>query len=341
MVKTLLGNRDDVLWMNGDEQLIRDMLETVSVAKYKSITGGKNIIVIDEAQRIADIGIKTKLLTDNLKDKQVVLTGSSSFELANKINEPLTGRKWEYRLYPLSFHELSSHFGMMEEMQHLPLRLVYGCYPDVVCNPGNEREVLAQLADSYLYKDILEWERLKKSDKLVKLLQALAYQIGSEVSYSELGTLVGLDKGTIEKYISLLEQAYVIFRLGSFSRNLRNELKFAKKVYFYDNGIRNALVHNFADPDIRTDMGELWENYMISELRKRADYARTYANSYFWRTADKKEIDYIEEADGQLKAYEFKWNPKKKGKKIQSFIASYPGTELLTVSRDNYFEILT
>lgn len=341
MVKTLLGNRDDVLWMNGDEQLVRDMLETVSVAKYKSITGGKNIIVIDEAQRIADIGIKTKLLTDNLKDKQVVLTGSSSFELANKINEPLTGRKWEYRLYPLSFHELSSHFGMMEEMQHLPIRLVYGCYPDVVCNPGNEREVLAQLADSYLYKDILEWERLKKSDKLVKLLQALAYQIGSEVSYSELGTLVGLDKGTIEKYISLLEQAYVIFRLGSFSRNLRNELKFAKKVYFYDNGIRNALIHNFADTGIRTDMGELWENYMISELRKRADYAHSYASSYFWRTADKKEIDYIEEADGQLKAYEFKWNPKKKGKKIQSFIDSYPGTELLTVSRDNYFEILT
>ena len=340
LIKTLLGNRNDVVWMNGDEQLIRDILSSASVAKYKSIIGGKNIIVIDEAQRIEDIGIKTKLLTDNFKDKQIVLTGSSSFELANKINEPLTGRKWEYRLYPLSFQELSDHFGMLDEIQNLPIRLVFGCYPDVVCNPGNEREVLTQLADSYLYKDILEWERLKKPEKLVKLLQALAYQTGSEISYSELGTLIGLDKETIEKYISLLEQTHVIFRLGSFSRNLRNELKFAKKVYFYDNGIRNALIHNFSDIDIRTDTGALWENYMISELRKRADYTQTYANSYFWRTSDKKEIDYIEEADGRLKAYEFKWNPKKKGRKIQSFLDAYPGTELLTVSQDNYFEIL-
>lgn len=340
LIQTLLNGHDDVVWLNGDEQFVRDLMENISVAKYKSLIGINKIVVIDEAQRIADIGLKAKLLTDNFKDKQIILTGSSSFELSNRINEPLTGRKWEYRLYPLSFSELSTHFGMLHEMQNLPLRLVFGCYPDVVCNQGSERDILTQLADSYLYKDILDWERLKKPEKLIKLLQALAYQIGSEVSYSELGTLVGLDNGTIEKYITLLEQTHVIFRIGSFSRNLRNELKFAKKVYFYDNGIRNALIHNFTDIDIRTDTGELWENFMVSELRKRADYTGLYANSYFWRTTDKKEIDYIEEHDGVINAYEFKWNPKKRGKKIGQFTDAYPNATLQTVNRDNYFQFL-
>lgn len=340
LAKALLSGRDDVLWLNGDEQFVRDLMENISVAKYKSLIGDNQIIVIDEAQRIADIGIKTKLLTDNFKDKQVILTGSSSFELANKINEPLTGRKWEYRMYPLSFGEMSAHFGMLQEIQNLPLRLVYGCYPDVVCHQGSEREVLTQLADSYLYKDVLEWEKLKKPEKLIKLLQALAYQVGSEVSYSELGTLVGIDNETTEKYITLLEQTHVIFRLGSFSRNLRNELKFAKKVYFYDNGIRNALIHNFADISLRADNGELWENFMVSELRKRADYNGLYAHSYFWRTTDRKEIDYIEECDGRITAYEFKWNPRKKGKKIQQFLDAYPNATLQTVNRDNYYQYL-
>lgn len=340
LVKVLLSDRDDVLWLNGDEQFVRDLMENISVAKYKSLIGDNQIIVIDEAQRIADIGIKTKLLTDNFKDKQVILTGCSSFELANKINEPLTGRKWEYRMYPLSFGEMSAHFGMLQEIQNLPLRLVYGCYPDVVCHQGSEHEVLTQLADSYLYKDVLEWEKLKKPEKLIKLLQALAYQVGNEVSYSELGTLVGIDNETTEKYITLLEQTHVIFRLGSFSRNLRNELKFAKKVYFYDNGIRNALIHNFADISLRADNGELWENFMVSELRKRADYNGLYAHSYFWRTTDRKEIDYIEECDGRITAYEFKWNPRKKGKKIQQFLDAYPNATLQTVNRDNYYQYL-
>lgn len=340
LIKTILDGRDDVVWLNGDEQLVRDMMDDISVAKYRSLIGDNSIVVIDEAQRIKDIGVKAKLLTDNFDGKQLILAGSSSFELANRISEPLTGRKWEYRLYPLSFGELSGHFGMIQEIQNLPLRLVFGCYPDVVCNQGSEREVLTQLADSYLYKDILEWEKLKKTDKLVKLLQALAFQIGSEVSYTELGTLVGLDNGTVEKYITMLEQAHVIFRLGSFRRNMRNELKFAKKIFFYDNGIRNALIHNFADIGLRSDTGELWENFMVSELRKRADYANQYAAAYFWRTTDKKEIDYIEECDGRITAYEFKWNPKKKGSKLQAFLNAYPGAALQMVSRDNYYQFL-
>ncbi len=340
LIKEIAKKEKDVVWMNADDMTVRNLLAEVSVAKFRSIIGSNRLLVVDEAQRIEDIGIKMKLITGNIDNVQVILTGSSSLDLSNKINEPLTGRKREFRLYPLSFGEMAAHHGVMEEIQHLKMRLIYGAYPEVVCNPGDEKEVLMQLADSYLYKDILEWEKIKKSDKLTKLLQALAFQVGSEVSYSEIGKFVGLDNSTVEKYITMLEQAYVIFRVGSWSRNLRNELKFAKKVYFYDNGIRNAVIQNFADTDMRQDIGALWENYMISELKKKIDYERGYGKIYFWRTTTNKEIDFLEENDGKITAFEFKWNSKKRGRKQNEFLNAYPNATLETITPDNYYEYL-
>lgn len=340
LLNTILGNEEKCLWLNGDDLETRTLLSDITTEKYRSMTGGYDIIVIDEAQRIENIGLKAKLLTDNFKEKQLFLTGSSSFDLANKINEPLTGRKWEYKLYPLSFAELAEANGLYNEIRKLPIRLVYGSYPDVTQNPGKEINILKQLTDSYLYKDIFEWQRIKKPDMLVKLLQALAYQAGSEISLNELSRLIGIDKSTVENYITLLEQTQVIFRLSSLSRNLRNELKMSRKIYFYDNGIRNALINNFNDISTRNDIGILWENWMISELQKRNHYGNIYCNTYFWRTTQQQEIDYIEEADGKMTAYEFKWNPSKKAKISSTFLKAYPNTEIKTVNKENFYEIL-
>ena len=340
LLNECLQGKDHVLWLNGDKIETRSVMENITVERYRSMLEYNDIVVIDEAQRISDIGLKCKLLTDNFPDVQLVVTGSSSLELANKVNEPLTGRKWEYRLFPLSYGELSAHFGAMREWEKLPLRLVYGSYPDVVCNPGGEREVLNNLTDSYLYKDILVWERIKRPDKVVRLLQALAYQVGSEVSTNELSRMVELDRSTVEKYINLLEQAQVIFRLGAFSRNLRTEIKSSRKIYFHDNGIRNALIGNLSPLDVRADIGALWENYMISELLKKNSYGLTYAKSYFWRTTQQQEIDYLEECDGKMRAYEFKWNPTKKAKVSKTFLEAYPGVQVQTITRNNYMDFL-
>ena len=340
LLKDCLREKEHVLWMNGDNMETRTLLGNISVERYRSMLENNDIVVIDEAQRIEDIGLKCKLLTDNFPNVQLIVTGSSSLDLANKVNEPLTGRKWEYKLFPLSYGELSAHLGAMQEWEKLPIRMVYGCYPDVVCNPGNEREVLNNLTDSYLYKDVLIWERIKRPEKVVRLLQALAYQVGSEVSTNELSRMVELDRSTVEKYINLLEQAQVIFRLGAFSRNLRSEIKAGRKIYFYDNGIRNALIGNLSHLDARADVGALWENYMVSELLKKNNYDLTYAKSYFWRTTQQQEIDYIEECDGKMKAYEFKWNPTKKAKVSKTFLTAYPGVEVQTVTRENYMDFL-
>lgn len=340
LLKQLTDNMNDILWLNGDDIATRTLLQDVSVEKFRSMLGSHKILVVDEAQRIENIGLKMKLITDQIPDVQLILTGSSSFDLANRINEPLTGRKWEYTLFPLSFAEMSSHTSLFDEIRHLPLRLVFGYYPDVVTNPGDEKEVLKQITESYLYKDILEWERIKKSDKLVKLLQSLAFQVGSEISLNELGRQVDLDKNTVEKYIILLEQTQIIFRLTSMSRNLRNELKMSRKIYFYDNGVRNALINNFNDLSMRNDIGALWENWMISELVKKRHYDRKFVNHYFWRTAQQQEIDYIEESDGIFVAYEFKWNPQKRAKISQTFLKAYPNTEIVTINKDNFYTIL-
>lgn len=336
MLKNLMAGRDDVLWLNGDEQDVRNLFENVSSTMLKTIIGKKSVVVIDEAQRISDIGIGIKLITDNISDVQVLATGSSSFDLSNKVNEPLTGRKIEYWMYPLSFGELVEHHGLLEEKRLLAHRLIYGSYPDVINNVGDERMILTELANSYLYKDILMFDKIKKSDKLVKLLQTLALQMGSEVSYNELAQTCGLDPKTVESYVTLLEQSYIIFRLGSFSRNLRNELKFARKIYFWDCGIRNAVIGNYQMLESRLDTGALFENYMVAERLKRLRYEKSYAKSYFWRSKLKQEIDYIEEMDGQLAAVEFKWNPNRKAAMPLSFSRSYPDVDFKVVTRDNF-----
>ncbi len=275
-----------------------------------------------------------------MPDVQLIATGSSSFDLANQVNEPLTGRKWEYTMYPLSFGEMVAHHGLLDEKRLIPHRLVYGYYPDVVVHQGEEKEILKQLSESYLYKDILMWEQIKKPEKLMRLLQALALQVGSQVSFNELGQICSLDSKTVEKYIVLLEQTFVIFRLGSFSRNLRNELKSSRKIYFYDNGIRNALIANFSQVETRSDVGALWENFLVSERLKMLSYNNLWRNSWFWRTSDQKEIDYVEEGDGAIAAWEFKWNPQAKAKQPARFAKSYPDSTFAVVHSDNVDEFL-
>jgi hypothetical protein len=330
-----------VLWLNGDEPDARKMLTDVTSVELQALVGNHKLVVIDEAQRVLNIGITLKLMVDNLKDVQILATGSSSFELANHINEPLTGRKYDYFLFPLSFSELANHKSVLNEKRSLENRLIYGSYPDVVNHPGEERETLKTLSDSFLYKDLLSFEQLKKPSILEKLLQALALQLGSQVSYNELGQLVGADNQTVERYIDLLEKSYVIFRLGTLSRNLRNELKKTRKVYFFDNGIRNAILNNFSRLELRMDLGPLWENYLISERMKINHYSKRWVNTFFWRTRSQQEIDYIEERDGQLFAYEFKWNPRRKTKIPSTFLKAYPKAETQILSQDNYSEFLT
>lgn len=336
ILRELFGNRSDFIWLNGDESDIQKLFGDVSSSRLNALFADKKIMVIDEAQRIENIGLKLKLITDELQHIQLIATGSSAFDLANSINEPLTGRKWEYKMLPISFSEMVKHHGLIEEKRMLPHRLVYGYYPEIVVNQGQEKELLKQLTDSYLYKDILMLEGVKKPDKLLKLLQALSFQVGSQVSDNELGQLCGLDNKTVNKYLELLEKTYVIFHLGSFSRNLRNELKFSKKYYFYDNGIRNALIANFNQPELRQDIGSLWENFMIAERQKYLIYNNKWVNYWFWRTKEQKEIDYIEEEDGLISTFEFKWNPDQKAKQPISFKTAYPDSFFSVIHRDNY-----
>ena len=340
LLKNLAFDPSDILWMNADELDIQQLFSDVSSTSIKMLLGKKKILVIDEAQRIENIGLKLKLITDNLTDIQVIATGSSSFDLANRINEPLTGRKWEYNLFPLSFQELVQHHGLLEENRLIAHRLVYGYYPEVVTNPGEEEERLKLISHSYLYKDVLLWERIHKSDKLVRLLQALAFQIGSQVSYNELGSICGMDAKTVEKYINLLEQAFVVFRLPSFSRNLRNELKSSRKIYFYDNGIRNAVINNFNPVSLRNDIGFLWENFLVSERQKYNAYQQLNKNSFFWRTVNQQELDLLEEFGGQIHAYEFKWNTKKTVKLTKTFQNAYPEASFKVITPENIHEFL-
>lgn len=327
------------IW-NGDDADVRLLLADATSTLLRSLLGKTKTLVIDEAQRIQNIGVAIKIIIDQLQDVKVIATGSSAFELANHINEPLTGRKWEYHLFPFSFAELVQHQGLLEEKRLLNLRLVYGSYPEIVNHPGEEEVRLKQLSDSYLYKDVLAWERIQKPEKMEKLLQALAFQVGGEVSYNELGQLTGLDNQTIEKYIGLLEKAFIVFRLGALSRNLRNELKKARKFYFYDNGLRNAVINQFSPITLRQDSGALWENYVISERMKQLAYQQVNMNQYFWRTHAQQEIDYIEERNGKMRAYEIKWNTKTKVTFPNAFITAYQGVETTVVTPDNYFNFL-
>lgn len=341
LLQALMNESDrKVLYLNCDEPDIRPMLENASSTSLKALIGDNALILIDEAQRVKNIGLTLKLLVDNFKEIQIIATGSSALELANEINEPLTGRKREYHLYPFSTAEMVANTSVIEETRLLEQRMVYGFYPAIVNSPAEAQANLLDLGNNYLYKDVLSLQDVRKPALLERLLTALALQIGQEISYTEIGQTVGADNKTIDRYVELLEKCFVVFQLGGFSRNLRNEIKKGKKIYFYDNGIRNAIIKNFSPLSLRQDTGALWENFLVSERKKANHYANHYVNSYFWRTHQQQEIDMIEETGGKLYVWEFKWNEKAKVKIPASFIEAYPGSITGTVNRQNYMEFL-
>ena len=341
LLNQLLGENKNALWLNGDDIDVQNLFHEMSSTRMRALLGNNKFLVIDEAQRIPDIGLRIKLVTDQVSDVQVIATGSSSFELASKVNEPLTGRKREFKMFPLMFKEMVSHSNLLDELRMIPHRLVYGYYPEVVSNPGDEKNTLKELSDSYLYKDILSLDSISKPDKLVRLLKALALQIGSQISYNEIGNMISLDSKTVERYVDILEKSFIIFRLGSFSRNLRNELKASRKIYFWDLGIRNAIIGNLAQIENRTDAGELWENFAIAERLKQNAYQNSFAQSWFWRTQQQKEIDYIEEENGMIHAFEFKWNEHKARTKCpESFSTAYPDALFQVITPKNIEEFL-
>jgi len=329
----------DVLFLNGDDPDVRDLLEDAGVSKLKAILGAHKWVFIDEAQRIPQVGMIAKIITDQFKGVQLILSGSSALEINDSTQEPLTGRKFEYHLFPISWEEFEDHFGYMEASAQLEERLIFGMYPDVINNRADAREVLKQLTSSYLYKDVLAVTGIKKPELLDKLLKALALQVGNEVSYNELSSLLEIDKATVAKYIDLLEKAFIVFKLHSFSRNQRNEIKSNRKIYFYDNGIRNMVINNLNPLDLRADKGALWENFLIAERLKVQAYHQLHANNYFWRTVQKQEVDFVEERDGNISAFEFKWSSHGKKKIPAAFLHQY-AAEGMVVDRDNFREFV-
>lgn len=334
-------DENKLLWLNCDLQNVRETLTNPSLLNLQLLVANKSVVVIDEAQRVSNIGFTLKLIIDNFPDIQLLVTGSSALDLHNRINEPLTGRKIEYHLFPISTGELYAEKGLLGVNELFERQLIYGSYPDVLLGGLPPEKVLTELAESYLYKDILEMENIRKSSVLQKLMVALALQVGSEVSYNELSKTVGIDSKTIEKYIDILEKCYIVFRLNSFSRNIRTELTKSKKIYFYDLGIRNAVLRAFAPIELRQDCGALWENFFIAERLKYNHYADRLVNMYFWRTSDKQEIDYIEESGGELHLFEMKWNTKKQNAKIPNlFIETYKPNRADVITPENYLQFL-
>jgi predicted AAA+ superfamily ATPase len=323
-------------WLNGDEADVRELLSDTTSTRLKNIVGTSEIVVIDEAQRIRNIGLALKLITDEISNVQVIAAGSSAFELANEIKEPLTGRKYELQLFPFCFSEMVNDHDLLQEQRLLEHRLIYGYYPEVVNKPDEAKVILQLITDSYLYKDLFSLQQIKKPMLLEKLVQALSFQIGNEVSNHELAQLIGADNETVERYLDLLEKAFVIFRLSSFSRNLRNELKKSRKIYFWDNGIRNAVIRNYNPMGLRQDGGALWENWLVSERQKINHYSERLPNKWFWRTHAKQEIDYLEEYNGKLRAWEIKWNEKVKDKIPASFLNAYSDAEVKIIDKKNY-----
>jgi len=327
------------IYLNCDELDIRNALTDKTSTEIKAFLGNNKLVVLDEAQRVRNIGLTLKLIVDNFPEIQVIATGSSSFELSNKIIEPLTGRKFEFHLYPFSYNELKNYYpSELELKRHLERRIIYGMYPEVVLHSGEEeKEAIKSLTRSYLYKDILAFQNIQNPEVLEKLLQALALQLGNEVSYNELGQIVGVDKNTIAHYIQILEKAFIIHRLSPFSRNIRNELKKLRKIYFWDTGVRNALINNFNSLDLRQDTGSLWENFLINERIKNSQNNNKDVNRYFWRTHNQQELDYIEEYEGKIHAFEFKWK-KQKFSPPSSFVNNYKEASIKLIHNKNFEE---
>ncbi|MFA6924186.1 MAG: ATP-binding protein [Bacteroidales bacterium] len=339
LLKIIAEKHKPYLFLDGDDPTVRNILNTPNTGQLRNLIGNHKMVFIDEAQRINNIGITLKIITDQLKGIQLLVSGSSALEINHTMNEPLTGRKWEYLLYPISWQELENNIGYLSAIQILEQRLLFGMYPDVINNNGEEKEILKHLLSSYLYKDVLEYGGIKKPEIIDNLLQALAFQVGNEVSYNELSQLLNIDRKTVGTYIDLLEKAFIVFKLHSFSRNLRNEIKTNKKVYFYDNGVRNMLIGNFQPISQRFDKGAIWENFLISERKKHIEYSQSYAKMYFWRTAQQQEIDYIEEKDGIIKGYEFKWEAIRKVKIPKLFIQSY-NADVFVIDKNNFIKFI-
>jgi len=332
---------DEVLLVNGDDIAARQYLESQSIEKLRDFVGNHSMLLVDEAQYIRRIGLNLKLLVDHIPSLRIIATGSSSFDLAKDIGEPLTGRKTVLKLLPLAQLEIAQIEKLHQTKANLDSRLIYGTYPEVVILRSNtdREQYLRELLSSYLFKDILQLEGIRHSDKLQRLVQLLAFQIGKEVSLAELGRQIGMSKNTVERYLDLLEKVFVIFRLSGFSRNLRKEIVKNQRWYFYDNGIRNALINNFNPLNLRNDVGELWENYVITERFKRQEYLRQPVNAYFWRTYDKKEIDLVEERRGQLFGFEIKW----KSRTVtppKDWLTAYPNATFEVIHQDNYLQFI-
>ena len=340
MIKAMLEkHKEHLLNLDGDDVTIQDLLNRPNTQQLKQIIGKNKIVFIDEAQGIPWIGQTSKIIIDQFREVQLILSGSSSFELYSKLNEPLTGRKWSFTLWPICWEEWQNHSGYVKTAQDLENRLVFGFYPDVLNHEENPELILSELVESYLYMDILMYEGLKKPAAIKKLIQALAYQVGSEVSLQELGQTIGVDPKTINTYIDILEKAWIIFRLAPLSRNLRNEIKAKNKIYFCDNGIRNAVINQMQPLSIRKDTGILWENFLISERLKQLSQKKIFRNSYFWRTTQQQEIDYIEEVNGAFFSYEFKWSERKKIKFPLTFTKNY-NSENMGINRTNFREFV-
>ncbi len=335
-----LPQEGKTLLLNCDDYDDKAMLENKTTTELRALVSPYDFVFIDEAQRVQNIGLTLKMLGDMKLDTKIIVSGSSSFELSNTIDEPATGRLLEYKLFPLAMSELANDTSEKDEQRLIETRMIYGTYPEVVTFIGDAKRTLMSLANNYLYKDLLSYKGIKKPEVLQKLVKALALQVGSEVSYNELSNLIGIDKETVENYINLLEKCFVIFRLDSFSRNMRNEIKKGKKIYFWDNGIRNAVISNFATLENRNDKGALWENLMISERMKRNFYLQNYAQLYFWRTTQMKEIDLVEEVDGEIKTFEFKIKEGKVAKMPEDFNKNYPNSSFETITPNNFWDFV-
>lgn len=338
LIKQFLKNIP-YLFFDADDPTVRQLLSIPNTEQLRTLLADHKTVFIDEAQRINEIGLTSKIITDQFPEVQLFVSGSSSFELGNKLNESLTGMKWEYELFPISWEEYELKHGYLASEQQLENRLLFGFYPEVLNHQGKERTILKNLVSSYLYRDILSFSEIRKPEVLDNLLLALALQLGNEVNYNELAQTVGVNKITIQKYIEVLERGYIVFRLNSFSRNARNEIKRNRKIYFYDNGIRNMIMGNFNSLKLRTDVGALWENFLISERIKQNVYKETFAKMYFWRTKQQQEIDFVEEKDGEITGYEFKWNPNSKVKIPDVFTKTYSAKTHI-VKRDNFREFV-
>ncbi len=335
-VKNLLDNaRYDTLFLDCEDDFVANILSSPNMEEIKQIISKHNVIFIDEAQKVVGIGKTAKLIVDHFPQVQLILSGSSSFELINASAEPLTGRKYSYQIFPISFEEWENHIGYLKAEQDLNSRLVYGFYPDVLNHRDDQKTILKELSDSYLYRDVFVYGGIKKPDEIKKLLQAIAFQVGNEVSYTELAQMSGLDTKTVERYIVVLERTFILFRLQALSGNLRNEIKSKRKIYFYDNGIRNIVIGQLQPIEARNDVGALWENFLVSERQKQLSYTHSIAESYYWRTTQQQEVDYVEQIEGAYFAYEFKWNPKRKVKFSKTFTQVY-GNNTKVISRENY-----